>query len=163
MNNIVKYGAIAVGGYLLYNYLTNGSMNFPNILPTGNNGQTSSVSGSSPNPVNNTAATASLRDRMQAALNAAGLGSQALTIDQYNYFYNQLTGKTVPAPEDWGFSGETRLTKIWLDNYLAIAAREGLTGLAGNFALGGVVPTANVGFYPQMGSGIERASKRILG
>lgn len=158
MSNVIKYGAIAVGGYILYNYLTGGTLgvNLPNILPTGANGSTSSVTGSSPNPVNNTVATASIRDRMQDALNKAGYGSQPLTIDQFNYFYSQITGKTVPAPEDWGFSGETRLTKIWLDNYLAIAAREGFSGL------GAVEPTPMFGRFPQMGSGVERAIKRTI-
>lgn len=172
MNNIIKYGAIAVGAYLLYeNFIA--PKTIVNTNSVGSNGQTSTVTGSSPNPVNNTSANITTRDAMIKAIAKLGRQDGTLNIDEWNYIYNQVTGKTPPAPEDWGFMGDTRATKIWLDNYLPIAAKGGFSGISGfgmlaggeryhNFGLGMVAPTGQIGYFPEMGSAIERANKRVF-
>lgn len=167
MNNIIKYGAIGVGAYLLYrNFFQGVTIDFPSLnpIPAGNAGQTSSIPSISPGITNNN--NRPIRDKILAMAIASGRQDGTLTVDEWNWYFNKVTGKVLPAPEDWGFTGDTRLTRIWLDNYLAIANREGLAGIglgAGevyrNFGLGQVVPTTNFGVFPAMGNGVERSFK----
>lgn len=134
LNDLIRYGAIAAGGYLLYKYMTGGSLDLTALFGgVVGKGQTASTT---PGVSTITAAAQQATKTMMLQW-AAGDSTTAkvngvivATMEQWNWIYNHIRGvqPKITNPYPTGY-------KMDIDQWWALAAATGLAGLpAVNYA-----------------------------
>ena len=145
MKNLVTLGIVAVGGYLLYNYMlendivgtgTNAGTNTGTSTNTGTttNGNVAANNNATQGNTGTVSTTPSLRDRLIATVTQAmGNANVQLNLDQWSYFY-QVTANVEISPQqfDAALQGVTsREQLLTLDQFLTIWGNAGLGRLSG--------------------------------
>src|ERR1035437_5937425 len=115
MSDLIKYGAIGIGGYFVLKYV------FGIDLLTSFETPVSTGTASTPQAANPTnAATAASQATTLAAMKtlmaASGVGTGLTNVDTWNYYYNKVRGIAGPAPEDL-FPGVDRNKLYSLDEW----------------------------------------------
>lgn len=123
MKDILKYGAIAAGAYLLYQQLFGkpaaAATTTPATTTTTPATTTTTTTTPAPNPTT--------RQLLMAATNNAATKN----FHEWNWFYNSVRGIQPKAPEEYGMGDGLRLISV--DEYLAALSTGGLSGLGGNW------------------------------
>lgn len=129
MNDLVKYGAIGIGGYFLLRYFG------IDLLSGITTPAVSTVTGTADTPqaANPNAATeqatATTLSLLQAAMTANKQDPTKLyTVDIWNYYYNQVRGVAGPAPEEL-FPGVDRNKNYSLNEWWTAMSKAGFSGL----------------------------------
>lgn len=129
VNDLIKYGALAVGGFFLYNWLVDnkyiGAMNLPGVP--------NSPQGADPtNATSKTNANATLALVAAAAAADKTDPSSYQSTDLWNYYYQGVRGVPGPPPEDL-FPGIDRNTKHSISEWWTAMSAKGFSGM-GNIA-----------------------------
>ncbi len=121
MNNVLKYGLLAIGGYLLWNKFGD---QFAGIIP----GTPAATGTPLQNTVPTTVTTASpIRQLILDKVKANGEASP-LSYDQWNWYYAAVRGVPGPSWEDAIGGTHDRSWKMTVDEYLALVAAKGFSG-----------------------------------
>jgi len=121
VKDLVKYGAIGLGAYLLWPKISGlfGGAGTPAIVASGG------ATGSHPTSDTAQASQLSLRNLLVKAAN----GATSLTEDQWCYYYAQPSVKGTPCPDPLVmFPGRDRSSPMSVDEFLAGATAAGLAG-----------------------------------
>lgn len=125
---IIKWGAIAGGAYLLYDWFTGGqglSALFGTATPQA--GTTTTVPPSK-TPVIDAAAVADTRSLMlKAATGDTNVTGGMATVHVWNYYYSKVRGVSLPPGIDVGAFPEGY--KMSIDQWMALANKYGFSGL----------------------------------
>lgn len=148
MNDLFKYGLLAIGGWMLYEYFygtpsltTSVASTTVPPLNTQNTSQPGAQAGSGSNvvPPTSTASTSLLSTSVQTQLQqlansdlAANPNQGGLNVDQWNYYLNQITGVQISPVQGeqliqlLGEDDSTRGKIIPLNTYLTALSAAGL-------------------------------------
>lgn len=129
MNELLKYGAYALGGYVLYNWLKNASFMQPAYIPA------MPISANvNPNTVTSaiTDTRSTLRTKMLTAVNSTD-GNGTSNYEGWANVYHTITGSFAPAYPDsnMGRNGIAGDRPITVDQFLDAARLGGLGGVSG--------------------------------
>jgi len=131
MKDILKYLALAAGGYLLYQKVTGSASPWPQgtSAPAGSQeGNSSSPPATTPPPAANPAPRPSPALDIAALIRAASGkpgAADRLTFDQWNWFYQEIRGVPGP-PIDDVFPGLERSYLMTLDEWKTGVAKFGV-------------------------------------
>ncbi len=124
MSDLIKYGAIAIGGYFLYEWLSSSG-----YLGGATTGVATSPQAANPTNSSSTTNAAATLALVAAAAKAAGTDpSSYQSTDVWNFFYQGVRGVAGPAPEDL-FPGVDRNTKHSISEWWGAMSGKGFSGL----------------------------------
>ena len=125
MNDLVKYGAIGIGGYYLLKYFGIDLLNLPASVATGT---ASTPQANDPNAVKDATAAATLNG-MKALMTTNKFNYSGMTsVDTWNYYYKAVRGVDGPGPEDL-FPGVDRNKNYSLNEWWTAMNKAGFSGM----------------------------------
>ena len=138
-SDIIKFAALGVGGFFLYEYVIKPMMTVTPVTSGGGSGAptntggtatgsgANTTSGQTNTPTTTTAP--SKTDQVAGAMRAAGMDpGENWSADQWNYFYHQLfPAINIPSPESVGLAHDAIPMGKWWSAY----ANSGLAGFDG--------------------------------
>lgn len=123
MSDIIKYAALGVVGFVAYEYFLKPAM-YP-AIPTPLASNVAPANGSNITTVN--------IGILQKLFNKVGGNVQTFTYDQWNYYYNQITGTYAKSWENTvlNTNGQPREKTMTAQDFLTVNAIDAMSGLSG--------------------------------
>jgi hypothetical protein len=129
MSDLVKYGAIGIGGYFLLKYFGIDLLAGFTTPAVSTAGTASTPQAADPTNAATAAASATTLAMLQAAMRADKQDPTGLyATDTWNYYYLKVRGLAGPAPEDM-FVGVDRSKKYTLNEWWNGMTRMGFSGM----------------------------------
>ena len=128
MNDMIKYGLIAVGGYLLYEYFIGSSTTSTTAT---NTGATTTGTTSSPQANPNSSLQSATLAAVVAAMTASKVDNPYgfNVVDVYNSYYQGVRGVAGPAPETLGLPNYVTGAKYDITTWWNAMTSKGFSGM----------------------------------
>jgi hypothetical protein len=129
MNDLIKYGAIGIGGYFVLKYVFGIDLLTSFETPAVSTATASTPQAADPTNAAKAAGTATTLELLKQAMVADKQDPTVLhSVDVWNYYYNKVRGVAGPAPEEL-FPGVDRNKNYTLNEWWTAMSGAGFSGM----------------------------------